>query len=68
MTTTVYEAKWGEELFRDRATLTSRSVYRQAEAYYSEEIHGMSTRDRALYQMLLDRVRTLRLRFPERKR
>ena len=45
VTTTAYEAKWGDELFRDRATLKSRSVYKQAEAYYSEEIHGMSTRD-----------------------
>ena len=68
VTTTVYEAKWGDELFRDRATLTSRSAYKQAERYYSERIHGMSTRDRALYRLLLDRVRTLLPRFPERDR
>ena len=68
VTTTVYRAKWGDELFRDRATLKSRSVYRQAEAYYSERIKGLSTRDQAVYRLLLDRVRTLLPRFPERKR
>lgn len=49
MTTTFYEAGWGDELFRDRATLTSRSIYKQAERYYFEEIRGMSTKDRAIY-------------------
>ena len=68
VTTTAYKARWGDELFRDRATLTSRSVYKQAEAYYSERIHGKNTRDRALYRLLLNRIRTLLPRFPELKR
>ena len=68
VTTTFYGAKWGDVLLRDRATLSSRSEYRQAERYYSEKIHGMSTRDRSLYRLLIEKVRTLAPRFPERAR
>ena len=67
VTATFYEARWGDELFRNRAALTSRSVYKQAEAYYSEEIRGMSTRDQSIYRLLLEQVRTLLPRFPERQ-
>lgn len=66
--TTFYQARWGDVLLRDRATLTSRSEYMQAERYYSEKIHGMSTRDRSLYRLLIEKVRTLVPRFPERAR
>ena len=45
VTATFYEARWGDELFWDRATLTSGSVYKQAKRYYYEEIYGMSTRE-----------------------
>ena len=68
VTTTFYEARWGDEVFRDRATLTSRSVYKQAERYYSEKIRGMSTRDQNIYKLLLEQVRVLLPRFPERRR
>ena len=66
VTATFYSARSGDEVFRDRATLTSRSVYQQAERYYSGKVHGMSTRDRSLYRLLVERVRTLVPRFPKR--
>ncbi|MDE0114956.1 MAG: hypothetical protein OXI87_10380 [Albidovulum sp.] len=59
VTTTFYEAKWGDQLFRDSATLTSKSVQRQGERYYSEKIHGMSTRERGIYRILPEHIRTL---------
>lgn len=68
VTTAFYEASWGDEVLRDRASLSSRSVYRQAERYYSEKILGMSTRDRNTYRLLVDKVRTLLPRLPERAR
>ena len=68
VTTTFYQARWGDLLLRDRATLTSRFEYKQAERYYSEKIHGMSTRERSLYGLLIEKVRTLMPRFPERAR
>ena len=65
VTTRLLEAKWGDELFRDRVTLTSRSVLTQAERHYSERVWGMSTRERNMYRLLLDHVRTLLPRLPE---
>ena len=67
VTTTLLEAKWGDELFRDRATLTSRSVLKQAERYYSEKVRGMSTRERSMQILLLDHVRALLPRLPEKR-
>ena len=68
VTTTFYEARWGDVVLRDRATLTSLSEYKQAERYYSERIHGMSTRDRSLYRLLIEKVHALLPRFPRRAR
>ena len=68
VTTKLLEAKWGYELFQDRATLTSRSVLKQAERHYSEQAWGMSLRERTMYRLLLDHVRTLLPRLPERRR
>ena len=68
VTTKLYEAKWGHELFRDSATLTSRSVLKQAERHYSEQAWGMSTRERTMHRLLLDHVRTLLPRLPEARR
>ena len=68
VTATFYSARWGDAVLRDRATLTSRAAYKQAERYYSEKIHGMSTRDRSLYRLLVERVRVLLPRFPKRNR
>lgn len=65
ITTRLFEAKWGDELFRDRVTLTSRTVLTQAERHYSERVWGMSTRERNMYRLLLDHVRTLLPRLPE---
>ncbi len=59
VTTKLLEAKWGNELIRDRATLTSRSVRKQAERHYTERVRGMSVRERSMYWLLLDHVRTL---------
>ena len=68
MTATFYSARWGDEVFRDRATLTSRSASRQAERHYSEKVHEMSTWERSLYRLLVERVRTLLPRLPDRGR
>ena len=68
MTTKLLETKWGDELFRDRATLTSWTVLKQAERHYSEKIRGMSLRERSMYRLLLGHVRTLLPRLPERRR
>ena len=68
VTATFYSARWGDEVFRDRATLTSRSAYTQAEPYYSGKVHGMSARERSLYRLLVERVRILLPRLPERNR
>lgn len=68
VTATFYSARWGDEVFRDRATLTSRSTSRQAERYYSENVHEMSARERSLYRLLVERVRTLLPRLPDRGR
>ena len=66
--TKLLEAKWGNEVFRDRATLTSRSVRKQAERHYIEQAWGMSLRERTMYRLLLDHVRSLLPRLPERRR
>ena len=68
VTTRLLEAKWGDELFRDRGTLTSRTVLKQAERHYSEKIRGMSVRERSMHRLLLDHVRTLLPRLPEGRR
>ena len=68
VTATLLEAGWGSELFRDRATLTSRTVLRQAERHYIEKARRMSVRERSMYRLLLDHVRILLPRFPERRR
>ena len=68
VTARLYEAKWGYELFQDRATLTSRSVLKQAERHYSEQAWGMSLRERTVYRLLLDHVRTLLPRVPAKRR
>lgn len=68
VTTTAYAAKWGDELFRDRATLTTRTVQKQGEQYYSERILGLNTRERGIYRLLVGWVRALLPRFPQRKR
>lgn len=67
VTTKLLEAKWGNELFRDRATLTSRSVLKQAERHYAEKNWGMSTRERSMHRLLLDHVRALLPRLPEKR-
>ena len=67
VTTILFEAKWGDELFRDRTTLTSRSVLKQAERHYSEKVRGMSVREQSMYRLLLDHVRTLLPRLPEKR-
>ena len=68
VTTKLLEAKWGNELFRDRATLTSRTVLKQAERHYTEKVWGMSIRERSMYRLLLEHVRTLLSRLPEKRR
>ena len=68
VTARLYEAKWGYELFQDRATLTSRSVRKQAERHYIEQAWGMSLRERTMHTLLLDHVRTLLPRLPEKRR
>ena len=67
VTTKLYEAKWGNEVFRDRATLTSRSVLKQAERHYSEKVRGMSLREQSMHRLLLDHVRALLPRLPQRR-
>ena len=66
--TKLIEAKWGYELFQDRATLTSRSVRKQAERHYVEQAWGMSLRERTMHRLLLDHARTLLPRLPEKRR
>ncbi len=68
VTTRLLDARWGDEAFRDRATLTSRTALKQAERYYSEKIRGMSLRERSVYRLLLGHVRSLLPRLPERRR
>ncbi len=68
VTTELLDAMWGDEVFRERATLTSRTVLKQAERHYSEKIRGMSLRERSMHRLLLDHVRTLLPRLPERRR
>ena len=68
VTTKLYEAKWGNELFRDRATLTSRFVLKQAERHYSEQAWGVSLRERNMRKLLLEHVRALLPRLPEKRR
>ena len=65
VTTKLLDAKWGDEVFRDRATLTSRTVLKQAERHYSEKILGMSVRQRSMYRLLLAHVRTVLPRIAE---
>ena len=67
VTTKLLGAKWGNELFRDRATLTSRAALKQAELHYSEKVRGMSLRERSMYRLLLEHVRTVLPRLPERQ-
>ena len=66
--TKLLEAMSGYELFRDRATLTSRSVLKQAQRHYSEQAWGMSVCERSMYRLLLDHVRALLPRLAERGR
>ena len=66
--TKLLEATWGYELFQDRETLSSRSVLKQAERHYTEQAWGMSVRERSMYRLLLDHVRTLLPRIPEKRR
>ena len=66
--TQLLEARWGDEVFRDRATLTSRTVLPQAERHYTERVWGMSVRERSMYRLLLDHVRTLLPRLPDKRR
>ena len=68
VTTKLFEAKWGNVLFRDRATLKSRTVLKQAERHYSEKAWGMRVRERSMYRLLLGHVRTLLPRLPEKRR
>ena len=68
VTTQLLEAKWGNELFRDHATLTSRTVLKQAERHYTEKVRGMTVRERSIYRLLLDHVRTRLPRLPEKRR
>ena len=68
VTTTVYAAQWGEGLFRDRATLTTRSIRKQTERDHRERILGPSTQERGIHGLLVERVRVLLPRFPERAR
>lgn len=68
VTTKLLEAGWGDELFRDRTTLTSRTVLKQAERHYSEKVRGMSLREQSMYRLLLGHVRTLLPRLPEKRR
>ena len=68
VTTKLLEAKWGNELFRDSATLTSRTVLKQAERHYTEKVWGMSIRERSMYRLLLDHVRTVLPRLPDKRR
>ena len=68
VTTKLLEAKWGHELFRDRTTLTSRSVLKQAERHYSEQAWGLSLRERNMHRLLLEHVRSLLPRLPEARR
>lgn len=68
VTTKLFEARWGDELYRDRTTLTSRTVLKQAERHYSEIVRGMSLREQSMYRLLLGHVRTLLPRLPEKRR
>ena len=68
VTTRLLEAKWGDELFRDHVTLTSGTALKQAERHYTERVWGMSVRERSMYRLLLDHVRTLLPRLPEKRR
>ena len=68
VTTKLLEAKWGNELFRDRAMPTSRTVLKQAERHYTEKVRGMSVRERSVYRLLLGHVRALLPRLPEKRR
>ena len=68
VTTQLLEAKWGNELFEDSTTLTSRTVLKQAERHYTEKAWGMSVRERSMYRLLLEHVRTLLPRLPEKRR
>ena len=65
--TRLLEARWGHELFRDSATLTSRTALKQAERHYSERVRDMSLRERSMHRLLLGHVRALLPRLPERQ-
>ena len=67
VTTRLLEAKWGHELFRDSATLTSLTALKQAERHYSERVRDMSLRERSMHRLLLGHVRALLPRLPERR-
>ncbi|MDE2789189.1 MAG: hypothetical protein OXI81_02030 [Paracoccaceae bacterium] len=66
--TKLLEAKWGNELFRDRAILTSPLVLKQAERHYTEKVWGRNVRERSMYRLLLDQFRTLLLCVLEKRR
>ena len=66
VTTKLFEAKWGDVLFQDSVTLSSRTVLRQAERHYTERAWGMTVRERNMYRLLLDHVRTLLPRLPDK--
>lgn len=57
--TKLLEARWSNELFGDRATLTSRSILKQVEQRYSEQVRGMSLRERKMHRLLLKHLRIL---------
>ena len=66
--TKLLEAKWGNELFRDRAILTSPLVLKQVERHYTEKVWGRNVRERGMYRLLLDQFRTLLLCVLEKRR
>lgn len=63
---TFYEAKFANKVFQDKDELVSKSEYKQRELYWHDKISSLDTADRAIYRMLLSKVKTLLPRFPER--
>lgn len=63
---TFYEAKFANKVFQDKDEIVSKSEYKQRELYWHDKISSLDTADRAIYRMLLSKVKTLLPRFPER--
>ena len=63
---TLYGARFADVVFRDKDKLVSKSEYKQRELYWHNKISRLDTGDRAIYQMLLQKVETLLPRFPEK--